>query len=479
MTYTVLEMFKNLFLSTGETYLENGDVQAGVPMASNYSDHLSGDKRLAVSTDNTRFALAEVEGNCSVPSYSPLVVFKRGQIPYVCLFLREKYSDAFVQLKRVTDYYNLKIKKPEFYELPFFCATLNFAPVNEEGKPFDYIEEALQFCQRKVTSIKSLDFWEKELPYSDAPFCVQSYFLVNDKLPDFADVYLDAKGLPIDDKEKAEWWKKNTAPLNCDCDWCNKDRCVGRKYGITSNEVSQLEFGELVQYTEEPVVYKWAVNGSTMRFDNEIDIIHQDRFLRLCMRSLGTLPRKLKGNTWFRIINKALSNMKVVGESDSSKLTIDNLNNIIIEDLKDRVLVSSYYDYERLMQGYIYLDPASSNFVVHASAFCSYLTGRYKDLRVDSMTEFYSVMKHLGFKVRETVVDGFKCSLLRVRSRFLFKNEKDWKDYMLEVSRGTMWEANFRAFLLGEDEEQEDIPSDIKEEILSDASVFLDTEANK
>lgn len=197
------------------------------------------------------------------------------------------------------------------------------------------------------------------------------------------------------------------------------------------------------------------------------------------MRSLGTLPRKLKGNTWFRIINKALSNMKVVGESDSSKLTIDNLNNIIIEDLKDRVLVSSYYDYERLMQGYIYLDPASSNFVVHASAFCSYLTGRYKDLRVDSMTEFYSVMKHLGFKVRETVVDGFKCSLLRVRSRFLFKNEKDWKDYMLEVSRGTMWEANFRAFLLGEDEEQEDIPSDIKEEILSDASVFLDTEANK
>jgi hypothetical protein len=39
-----------------------------------------------------------------------------------------------------------------------------------------------------------------------------------------------------------------------------------------------------------------------------------------------------------------------------------------------------------------------------------------------------------------------------------------------------MWEENFRAFLLGEDVEQEDIPNEIKEEILDSATVFLDTE---
>lgn len=475
MTYTLLEQFRNLFLSTGESYIEDNNVQVGVPMSSNYSKHLLGDGRLSVSTENTRFAIAEVKEG-KLPIDTPLVVFKRGSIYYVCLFLREKYTDVFVQLKRVADYYNLKIEKPKFYDLPFFCAKLDFSPLGDNGKVFDYIEDALQYCQKKVTSIKALDLWERELPYSDAPFCVQSYYLVYNKLPDFADVYLDAKGLPIEDKEKAEWWKKNTAPLNCDCAWCNKDKCIGRKYGITSNEISQLEFGELVQYTEEPVVYKWAINGSTMRFDNEVDIIHQDRFLRLCMRSLGTLPRKLKSNTWLRIINKALSNMRVIGEDDSSKLTIDNLNKIIVSDLKDRVLVASYFEYERLMQGYIYLDPASSNFVVHASAFCSYLTGRYKDLRIDSMSEFYSVMKHLGFKVKNTVIDGFKCSLLYVRSRFLFKEESDWKEYMLDVSSGTMWSANFRAFLLGEDEEQEDIPQETKQDILSDVALFLDTE---
>ena len=92
------------------------------------------------------------------------------------------------------------------------------------------------------------------------------------------------------------------------------------------------------------------------------------------------------------------------------------------------------------------------------------------------MSEFYSVMKHLGFKVRNGVVDGYKCSLLYVRSRFLFRTESEWRDYMLDVSKGTMWEENFRAFLLGEDTIQEDIPNKIKEEILDSATIFLDTE---
>ena len=475
MTYTVLETFKSLFFSSGETYLSDGNTEVGVPLSSNYSKHLSGDCRLSVSTENTRFAIAEVKSGL-LPKDTPLVEFRRGRLIYVCLFLRDKYTDAFVQLKRVADYYNIKIEKPEYYELPFFCATLDFAPVDENGKRFGFIEDALQYCYKKSVTIKNIDFWEKGLPYSDAPFCVQSFYLVYNKLPNFAEPYLDAKCLPIEKQENAEWWKKNTAPLRCDTCFCNKDKCIGRRYGITSNEISELEFGELVQYAEEPVYYEWTVNGSTMRFDNEIDIIHQDRFLRLCMRSLGTLPRKLKNNTWLRIINKALANMRTVGKEVSAKLNIDNLNRIIIEDLKDRVLVASYLEYERLMQGYIYLDPATSNFIVHASAFCSFLTGRYKDIRVDSISEFYSVMKHLGFKVRSTEVDGFKCSLLYVRSRFLFKNESDWKEYMLDVSKGTMWEPNFRAFLLGEDIEQEEVPSEIKEEIMDSATLFLDTE---
>lgn len=475
MNYTILDTFRNLFLSSGESYAVDNNLEVGVPMTSDYSKHLTGEGRLCVSTDNTRFSLVEIKSGL-LPKNTPLVEFRRGRTLYVALFLREKYSDAFIQLKRIADYYSLKIEKPKYYDLPFFSATLEFSPLDENGKRFDFIEDALAYCSKKVVSIKNIDTWERELPYSDAPFCVQSFYLNYNKLPKFAEPYLDAKGLPIEDKNDAEWWKRNTAPLDCSNCWCNKDKCIGRKYGITSNEISELEFGELVQYTEEPVFYKWTVNGSVMRFDNEIDIIHQDRFLRLAMRNLGTLPRKLKSNTWLRIINKALSNMIVIGEKDTAKLNIDNLNKIIVEDMKDRVLVSSYFDYERLMQSYIYLEPTTSNFVVHASSLCSYLTGKYKDIRINSMSEFYSVMKHLGFKVRNTVVDGYKCSLLYVRSRFLFKDENDWRDYMLSISKGTIWEPNFRAFLLDEDVEQEDIPEETKEEILDSATLFLDTE---
>lgn len=194
------------------------------------------------------------------------------------------------------------------------------------------------------------------------------------------------------------------------------------------------------------------------------------------MRNLGLLPHKLKAQTWLKIINKALANMCVIGKSDTAKLTIENLNDIIVRQLKDRILVSSYFEYERLMQGYIYLDPATSYFVVHTSAFCSYLTGRFKDLRIDSVSEFNTVMRHLGFRHKHKDINGTKTGLLYARSRFLFREEQEWKDFLLDVSKGTMWEENFKAFLLGADEVQEDILDYEKEEIQHDAAVFLDTE---
>lgn len=476
MTYSLLESFLNLFKSIGGHYLLNDEDMMGTPMSSDYAKHLSGDKVLKVSSENTRFAICETHS--AVVYDSPLVVFEKDKSKtYVALFLRECRIDAFEQLKRVADYYCIEIKKPSYYELPFYSASLDFfAPLDEFGYPFKYIDDALEYCRKKITSVKQIDYWEKDLPYRDAPFCVQSYFLHHKGLPSFAIPYLDAKRLPIEDAEKREWWKKNTAPYKCPNAYCNRDLCLGRKYGCDSKEVSELEFGQLTQYAEEPVVYKWLVNGSEMRFDNEIDIINQDRFLRLCMRNLGLLPRKLYTQTWMKIINKALSNMRVIGEADTAKLTIDRLCEIITKDLKDRVLVSRYFEYERLQQGYIYLDPATSNFVVHTTSFCSYLNGRFKDLRIENATEFYSVMKHLGFKSKHAVVDRQQMQLMFARSRFLFKAEEDWKNFLLDVSSGSMWEENFKAFLLGDNEEQEELSEVEKEEILQDAAVFLDTE---
>lgn len=476
MTYSLLDSFVTLFKSNGAKYRLGDEDFVGTPLTSEYSKHLSGDSALSVSSENTRFAIARIKGG-SIPYNTPAVVFERDNANYVALFLRECRADSFEQLKRITDYYCAKIEKPEYFELPFFMASLNhFAPLDESGYKFKYITDAIEFCQKKTISVSQIDYWEKELPYRDAPFCVQSYYLHHNNLPSFATPYLDAKKLPIKDARTKEWWDKNTAPYKCPNEYCNRDKCSCRKFGIGSNEISELEFGQLTQYAEEPVVYKWLINGSEMRFDNEIDIINQDRFLRLCMRKLGLLPHKLKPQTWLRIINKALLNMVVVGETDTAKLTIDRLCEIITKDLKNRILVSRYFEYERLLQGYIYLDPATSNFVIHSNSFCSYITGRFKDLRIESATEFYSVMRHLGFRGRHANIEHQNMQLMFARSRFLFKEEQEWKDFLLDVSKGTMWEPNFKAFLLGDDEAQEDISDIEKEEILHDAAVFLDTE---
>ena len=478
MTYSVLELFRSLFHTASDVYMANGNQEIGVPMSSNYSRHLSGDVKLSLSCSQSRFAMAEITSG-KVIFNSPLVQFSYKNKNYAALFLKEKLPDTFVQLKRIADYYLIGLKRTEFQELPFFNGSMDFSPVNADGKKFTYLEEALEFCYSKLMTVNMINDWERNLPLSDAPFCIQSYFLINNELPDYAEPYLDAKNLPLMSKSRTDWWQKNTAPYNCEGKPCNKELCAKRKYGKGCGEVSELLFEGLTQYVEEPVCYKWKINGKEIKFDTEAEIMYQDRFLRLCMRSLGILPKKLKHERWLRIINKALYNMRVIGAKDTAKLTIDRMNEIIVKELKDRILVSSFFEYERLMQGYIYLDPTTSCFVVDANAFCSYVVGRFRDIRIERLSDFHTVMRHLGFRGRKKSLDGIERVVLVCRSRFLFKDEEDWKDYMLNVSKGTIWEENFRAFLIGDDELQEDIQDVEKEEILHDAAVFLDTEANK
>jgi len=475
MTYTILELFKNLFASSGEGYLVDGDFEAGQVTTSDYSRHLSGEAPLAASPFNARFAMARVKKG-KVNPLSPIIEFKHDKYSWAVLFLKEKYSKPFVQLKRIADYYLLELDETDFIGLPFFNAQLDFYPVNTNGNKFRLVEEALEYCATKAVSVRQIDEWEKNLPFSDAPFCIQSYYMVNGTLPSFANPYLDAKELPIENKSDATWWKKFTAPYDCSGKPCNKEKCLGRKFGLKSGEVSEVEFGNLTQYIEEPVFYEWTINGKQMKFYNETDIINQDKFLRLCMRDLGFLPKKLKGERWLKIINKALSNMKIVGEKETAKLTIDKMIEIITKELSDRILVSTYYEYERLMQGYIYLDPTSSVFVILPSAFCSYITGRFQDLRIDSATDFYAVLKHLGFRGRRKAIEGVDRTLLFARSRFLFRTDEDWTTFMLKVSKDTIWEDNFKAFLLGDTQTESTVEEATREEIMQDVALYLDTE---
>ena len=58
----------------------------------------------------------------------------------------------------------------------------------------------------------------------------------------------------------------------------------------------------------------------------------------------------------------------------------------------------------------------------------------------------------------------------------MFPDKEDWKHYLLNITKDTMWQENLEAMLLEDNEDTNDeiSPEDI-EEIENDASIYLDT----
>lgn len=477
MTYSALENFKALFLTSDDSYYSDGVRIKTVPTMSDYSAHLNGERRISVSGRNCRFAVARLTGG-SIPADSPLVRLEKDGEAFASLFLGECIKNPFEHLHRIADIVGAELSAEPVSGLPFFGARTDYAPLDDDGKRVEFFDSALEYLMSRVTSIGDITEWEKSLEYNDAPPCIQTYYIQNGKLPDFAFPYLEARKLPVESGRVRELCGAETFPYKCGHKFCRGEECASRKYGIKSAFIPDVHLGELTQYSADPVFYVWKINGEEIRFDYEYEIIRQDRFIVMCMRKLGVLPRKLDNTRWLEIVNKAISHMRVVGESDATPLTIDVVRDLIISRMRDRVLVSSYYEYERIMQGFIYLDPASATFVVEPQSLCSYITGRFRDIRIDGISEFHSILRHLGFKGKKRMLDGTNKSLWYVRTRFMFRTEEEWKNYMLDISAGTVWEDNFRAFLTDDDTEKAGLDTATKEQINSDALVFIDTERN-
>lgn len=468
MTYSALQLFKSIFLTEGKN----------APTTSDYAEHLNGNTPLVAKFEDSRFIMAKwLDGE--IDGHTPLVKFVGNGEKWLGLFLKHKTENPKELFERISCYFPVELDFPEEVELPFFGASLErLSPLNDDGNNFRFLEEALEYLKDKAVNEADIGQWEDCLPFKDAPFCVQSYYLLSNELPRFAGPYLDAKDLPTKFADQAEWFAKNTAPMDCkNIKWiCDKEKCKKRKYGFDSSEMAQLQLGKLTQYKDEPVFYVWEINGNEVRFENEIDLMRQDRFLPIVMRQLGTLPKRMSNERWLQVLNKALSNMERIGGTKTAEMTIDIVRDILVNDLRDRTLVATYYEHERLLQGWLYIDPSSSTMVCEPNSLCSYITGRYKELRVDGIRGFMAVLRHLGFKGKHRSIDGIDRTLWFVRVEFLFDDRESWKRYMLSVSEGTSWELNFKAFLEDGDSGIEPLSEELKDEIDKDAAIFLDTE---
>lgn len=215
------------------------------------------------------------------------------------------------------------------------------------------LAEAINRIRNKLQTVESLEKFFSSLEYADAPPCLQALAL-RGGVTEYRNIYLSnfavyfknkfgkgeeyenailemntqlAEPLPIkevraliDSYAKKDYsYKCKEEPL---CSHCSKNECKLREYGIGSTLVSILDYEELTQFIgevdDDEAYYEWRINGKLLHFNNEQEIIQQEKFRQQCMRKLKILPNKLRQETWTGIINNALQNMKTekIAEGD-------------------------------------------------------------------------------------------------------------------------------------------------------------------
>lgn len=369
MTYSLIDTFKLLFFClTDSYYLDDTLIEGHYITESDYSKHLTKESVLRlVPQDKTRFI--SITFGDAADKYSEYINFPFSIIgKYGYLFFKESIP---IESARNTALYFL-----QFYGIKNTPDDiLNLPDVPEDILSFT---ELLEKLDKKRIGLEDIPKWAESLPCNDAPPCVQTYYLTHDCYAGFCSPYLQANGVSVADN-------RFTLPYECekiDKNICDKKYCSSRKYKPGGRYVSAMKFEQLTQYNSSPVYYTWMIDGKETTFENELDIIRQDRFQSVCFRQLGKLPTKVNPDIWYQIVNRALNSIVVVESETINKTKSDILKEILITDMKDKTLVGSYYEYERLMQGYLYLDPVNITLIICPEILGIYVSSNYKDFKL-------------------------------------------------------------------------------------------------
>lgn len=168
---------------------------------------------------------------------------------------------------------------------------------------------------------------QRALLFSDVPVGSRNNFLYNcavflyqqDSERDMAEDLRDVNDLlpdPIDDHELqmtvVSTFTSNPEQQYYKCgqsgDYCNQKECSNTEFGLGKNlekEVDRkLELGQMTKVETDPPSYKWEVNNITFEFENEKDLIGQNKFRELCFRNFGILPVPKDDRHWSGLLTK-------------------------------------------------------------------------------------------------------------------------------------------------------------------------------
>ena len=258
--------------------------------------------------------------------------------------------------------------------LPFYNSVTKGGCKNRlisiEGKLIG-IEKAIPIIESMFTSVSEINDVLDELPYNDAPYCIQSILLTgalaeNDFRNNFlfsSAIYLKKKykedfynsleemnnclEMPLEEEEiiliyrSATDEKKNYDRYSCTkspcSDYCDKSACKTRKFGLgrdKGNTSTGVDcWGEITRYDagggKEPS-YTWEVRVEEggefkeIQIDNHKDLLDQRAIKQACARDLNWVPLRVKEDVWRDIILKGLvgveeRTIKVAASADTTE----------------------------------------------------------------------------------------------------------------------------------------------------------------
>jgi hypothetical protein len=358
-----------------------------------FKEHLSGGDGLALSpltndegkTNVCFFAVIDID--VYNVNFTPLVkrlydvglmfaacLSKSGGLHIYFFFANSEPSSAAIEaLERVVAVFGLKKMYPKLeifpkqasyvpgegvascLFLPFYNAAHSSRQnmITAEGQALP-LNKALPVMESMLTSTKEMHKTLDDLPYNDAPYCVQMILLSgaleensgrNDflftvalylklKFPDgFVDELRQANdmlGVPLEDREVDAiyssvtakdyqiWGRCKKSPCS---DYCDKRLCREREFGVgrgKGNLVSNVEFGKIVRMlSEEPYYLMEARLAGTedyvqVRIDGEADLLNQKVVQKACIRYLNQTPVTVKQLVWEKTLNDCLANIEEV-----------------------------------------------------------------------------------------------------------------------------------------------------------------------
>lgn len=293
-----------------------------------------------------------------------------------CFCLDDIYGKSKVEIFPKQD----SIKEGGFgscVTLPYFNAENPYTYLlDSDGNKVEF-KEAMDYIQKHLTTLENIKEILENLPFSDAPPCIQRQLIAelvggdnsgrNNFLFSYA-VYAKKKygtgfeayvkevndnfEAPLEDNvieqicvsvsNNEYYYRCKEVPCSA---FCDKTICKRREFGLgrDKSHFTGVEYGMLRRYLTAEPYYEWELRlhgqeqWKKVIFKDEGYLLDQKNFQKACVRYLNNAPMQVSNNDWYAVLNSILPNIQdveVKKETDTSGTSL--LRNAFVNYLSSK-----------------------------------------------------------------------------------------------------------------------------------------------